>query len=134
MWRSISSIVMVALLAACASAANAPTVDPTATTTTPAKDSSRSGCPMSDDVPAPSAVLSYGDQQQADARVALNWRSEDCSVNFHPSFTTFLPGNGLEVPLGASPELTFSVMPDTISGYAWRPDFSLAEASFGEKI
>ena len=134
MGRSFVLIVVLLSLAACTSAANAPAVDPTATTTPFAKDSSRSGCQTSDDVPAPSAVLSYGSQQQADARTSLNWRSEDCSGNFHPSFTVSLPGTGLEVPLGASPELSFSAEPEAVSGYAWQPDFSLAEEPSDGKV
>jgi len=125
---------MVASFAACASAANAPAVDLIATTTPSAKDSSRSGCQTSDDVPVPGAALSYGDQRQDDAMVSVNWRSDNCAANFHPSVTVPLPGTALEVPLGASPELTFSAEPDSVSGYAWRPDFSLAEELLDGKV
>lgn len=134
MGRSLWLIAVLLFLGACTSAANAPAVDLTTTTTPSARDSSRSGCQTSDDVPVPGAVLSYGDQRQDDAMVSVNWRSDDCAANFHPSVTVPLAGTALEVPLGASPELTLSAEPNSVSGYAWRPDFSLAEELLDGKV
>ncbi len=134
MGRSLLLIVVLLSLAACTSAANAPVVDSTATTTPSAKDSSRSGCQTWDAVPAPNAVLSYGEQWQGGARVAVNWQSEDCAISSHPIATLPLPDFAVQVPLGESSLLSFSAKPDTVSGYAWRPDFSSAEEPSDRKV
>ncbi len=134
MGRSFLLIVVLLSLAACTSAANAPAVDPTATTTPSAKDSSRSGCQTWDAVPAPNAAFTHGEQWQGDARVAVNWQSEDCAISSHPIATLPLPEFAVQVPLGASAQLTFSAKPDTVSGYAWRPDFSSAEEPSARKV
>lgn len=83
---------------------------------------------------APTAMLSYGEQRQDDARIAINWQSQDCGINGHPFFALPLPDTVLQVPFGASPELTFSAEPDAVSGYAWRPDFGLAEEPSDGKV
>ncbi len=126
MGRFTIAITFLLLLSACASSANAPTVQlsATLTATPPPKSSSFSMC---EGVELPAAVLSYGGQEQASAKVATNWRAEDCAFSVHPSFTLPLPDTPLRVPLGGSPLLEFSIEPIGGSGYTWKPDFAAAE-------
>ena len=132
MSRSVWLIVLVLSLGACADAADTPAVERTSPATPAVKDEAFNSCDALDE--APTAVLSYIDEHQADARVAVNWTSDDCAINSHPFDTLPLPDFAVQVPLGESSKLTFSAKPDTVSGYAWLPDFSLAEEPSGRKV
>ena len=132
MGRSLWLLVLLLLLGACASATNAPAVDSPPTTTPPAKDETLSSCETLDD--APTAVLSYGDQRQDDARVAVNWQSDDCAINSHPFDTLPLPPVAIRIRQGGGPQLTFSAKPDSVSGYAWRPAFDAVQESSSNRL
>ena len=129
MGRSLWLILFLLSLGACTSAANAPAIDPTVTPTITVKDETLGGCQA-----LPGAVLSYGDGQQANARVTINWQSDDCVINGHPFFTLPLPEMALQVPQGANVQLAFSVKPEGVWGYAWRPDFRAAEEPAFDRI
>ena len=132
MGRSIWLIVLLLSLGACAGAANAPALDSPATITPPAKDETLSSCETLDD--APTAMLSYGEQRQDDARIAINWQSQDWVINGHPIDTLPLPQVAIRVRQRGSPQLTFSAEPDAVSGYAWRPDFDAVQGSSSNRL
>ena len=79
-------------------------------------------------------MLSYGEQQQDDARIAMNWQSQDWVINGHPIDTLPLPQVAIRVRQGGSPQLTFSAEPDAVSGYAWRPDFDAVQESSSNRL
>ena len=129
MGRSFVLIVVLLSLAACTSVANAPAIDPTVTPAITVKDETLGGCQA-----LPGAVLSYGDGQQANARVTINWQSDDCVINGHPIATLPLPPVAIRIPQGGSPQLMFSVGPKSASGYAWRPAFDAVQESSSNRL
>ena len=132
MWRSVVAITFLLFLSACASSANAPTVQPFPTSTVLSKDQALSSCETLEDVP--NAVLSYGDQRQDDARMAINWQFDDCAITGHPFVTLPLPPSVIRIPRGERPVLEFSAQPESVSGYAWEPAFDKVEESSSNRL